>query len=109
MKTFIPKLAIALLSLVVPALADGWTCAGRNYEGVNVRAQARHWVGEGNLKGSDFRASNRSKLHFFEVGEGLILTESCTGVRAYCTLTGDIYNLRYLDQDTNEWNECDRY
>ncbi|EPQ64159.1 putative secreted effector protein [Blumeria graminis f. sp. tritici 96224] len=81
MKTFAPKLAIVLFSLVVPALAGGWTCAGRNFEGDEVRAQAEHWAREGIDKVSDFVNDEGGQLYYFEVGRETQLTECrCTSM-----------------------------
>ncbi|CAD6504506.1 BgTH12-00016 [Blumeria graminis f. sp. triticale] len=109
MKTFAPKLAIVLFSLVVPALAGGWTCAGRNFEGDEVRAQAEHWAREGIDKVSDFVNDEGGQLYYFEVGRETQLTESCTGCRAYTNKSGKIYNLRFLDYDDGQWKLCTPY
>ncbi|EPQ64158.1 putative secreted effector protein [Blumeria graminis f. sp. tritici 96224] len=79
MKTFVPKIAIVLFSLVVPALADGWTCAGRNVKGDDVRAQARHWVGLSDTRFSEFEIKGGVQLCYIEIGEGAQTTKGkCT-------------------------------
>nr|8OXK_A Chain A, CSEP0141 putative effector protein [Blumeria hordei] len=89
--------------------SDGWTCAGSDFDGDQVRGQARHWVDQQKTKFSDFQTHDGVQLCHFELGEGNQLTQSFTGFRAYCDEPGDVYNVRYWDVSSRTWVLCTHY